>query len=183
MNAAKAVARINPHIHRFERGIVGFGALNDRDILLALSLITSEGAKLLARVLYAGQPEYLKNLHLCLALEFNCLAGREGWNFPANEIAGVCYTAILEYISPRICQKCQGQENIPDPANPLLIIRCPACEGMGGKAWSEWRRAKKAGIGITRWRNAWSGIYEKHVLLILDKYHDIFWSSLNRKLR
>lgn len=183
MNAAKAVARINPHIHRFEVGISGFGAITDRDILLALSLITSEGARLMGRVLYAGQDEYKRDLGLCLILEVNAVAGRENWKDPEGETNRVCQVAMKEYLRARLCGYCKGQESVPDPANTAKKITCPRCKGQGGHVWGEATRARYAKMGRIYWKNHWSERYKNTVLPMLDKYHDIFWQGLARRLK
>lgn len=182
MNAAKAVARINPRIHCFERGIGGFGAITEADILLALSLITSQGARLLGRVLYAGQANFQPDLWLTMTLETHIVAGREGWKESGAETGRVCRLALREFLSPRHCSYCKGQESVPDPTNPRLMISCQKCAGQGSRAWSESRRAREAEMGREYWQNHWNERYCNRILPVLDKYHDILWQGIARRL-
>ena len=183
MNAAKIIARINPHAHRFERGIQGFGALNEHDILLALSLISSDGARLLGRVLYAGHTQFRHDLWLTMVLEAHVAAGRDNWLAPGEETGRICNLALTEFMRPRRCSYCKGQESVPDPTNPRLKVDCPKCEGQGSRPWGDFTRARVAKMGRKYWGKYWSERYGNTILPMLDKYHDIFWQGMAKRLK
>ena len=183
MNAAKVVARLNPPAQRYEKGMGGFGAVTENDILLALSLITSDGARLLGRVLYAGHTQFRRELWLTMVLEAHIAAGRDNWRAPGAETGRVCDLALNEFMRPRRCGYCKGHEAVPDPMIPRLKTSCPKCAGHGSRPWGDSTRARVAKMGRKYWEKHWSERYGHTILPILDKYHDIFWYSLAKRLK
>src|SRR3990172_1711543 len=105
----------------------------------------------------------------------NAVAGWEGWKDPQGELNRVCQVALKEYLRARLCGYCKGQESVPDPQNPKLMIKCPRCHGNGGHPWGESTRARLAKMGRTYRCNHWSERYGSVVMPHIDKYHDIFW--------
>ncbi len=185
MNPAKAVARLNAALlgsGRLEGVPTGRPEITSQDIAHALGMIKHVGACLMGRVMYADQKAYWPALEACLETDVLEAISREGWRVSPADAAGVCRAAVAEFLDPQNCKACAGQMTSPDPRNPALVVVCKVCEGSGKGVWSDRRRAKMAGITRHGW-NAWVALYPERVLPILDKYHDIFWSGLKRRLQ
>jgi hypothetical protein len=179
VNCAKLAGRLNPKVSAWTIGL-GPPVLSNDDILLALSLISSSGARLLGRVMYAGQQVYAHDLVLCLALELTGKARVP--DRPGDELYAVCQTGVREYTRVKQCPICRGQEGIPDPQRPELIVVCPQCQGMGPRAWGEATRARSSNMGRRFWANRWAAFYADEVMPRLGLYDELFWRGLTKRL-
>jgi hypothetical protein len=181
MNCARLAARINPKVSGWTVGL-GPPVLSNEDVLLALALISSAGARLLARVMYAGQDIYRRDLIFCLQLELNS-KNRTPRDADGEELFRVCRTGVREYTRVKQCATCRGQEGIPDPERPELIVICPECQGMGPRSWGEATRARSSGMGRKYWANRWASFYADWVFPQLGLYDELFWRGFSHRLR
>lgn len=213
MNPAKAAARLNGKVQSWESQVNALQAalararrprgtarcrstrqaflvgLTEHDIALAFALISSNGARLLGRVMYAGQDVYKLDLALCTVLELRGLPGVDQWTEPGAELLRVVQTAINERIRNPLCVVCHGREYMPrvsdDPytlGNEALRVVCPECNGQGPGAWGSRTRASHSGMSRKYFENHWAARYRDVILPKLDRYHDVFWDGLKRRM-
>ena len=207
--AAEILGLLTAKSGGFEVSIRGFNSLTRSDVILALSLVTHKGARLLARIKYADQRDYLPDMetYLVEAIERGALervvdgVARARWRLPRpGFITNMCRMALVEIIHPHICFECLGRgfqfpvEQVEQPAsvkrkrkrgsrlvNKNLVVECKICNGTGRKRILDQERAKLMGVNADAWAHTWRDRY-RGILTLLDQYDGIVTSGVAKRI-
>ena len=148
-------------------------------MILALSLVTHKGARLLARIKYADQRDICRTWKRTGGGESGALERVvDGvcarWRLPRPGFDNMCRMALVEIIHPHICFECLGRgfqfpvEQVEQPAsvkrkrkrgcrlvNKNLVVECKICNGTGRKRILDQERAKLMGVNADAWAHTW----------------------------
>jgi hypothetical protein len=185
MQAAYMLARLAPKVQHFTIEPSGFNGITPIEITWALARVRSPGARLLGRVKWSDQRQFMH----ALAVEFEAAARlRLAYaNIPVrndDQFLHVLATALLENINPSLCRDCHGTGILYEVINAQVERKnCPTCDGLGSRTRSERWRARTARLDRKVWRRDYSVIYSDELLPILDYWDELLLSVIKKSLR
>ena len=169
VSTAAAVARLNPKTQDFER-TTGGEYLRGVDVAHVLGCLKDDGARYLARVKWAHQPEYLVPLELELLRWLSQKAMRQNWRVKPGRLERMTMLALREMHIVRevgaryepgreVCYRCRGTKQVYSRRHNKWFD-CDLCVGTGVMQWTENRRAGACDIHHQSWASWWSRRYD-----------------------
>lgn len=175
--AAELIGMLTARVHSWEPAIREFDRITREDVSLALSLVSIMPARLLARIKYADQTEYVGTFEnellsaiergaLMTMLDNVVLKDPARWRYPRSDfLRDLCRMALAETLSPKLCRRCHGRGFFLAPKSPLEYIRrnCDRCGGsgkrLGSGQYEEVERANLMDVSASAWCHTWRDRY------------------------
>lgn len=191
--AAELIAWLTADVQGWDRAVMDFEALRRDDVILALAMVKSVPAQLVARIKYADQTEHTGSLEneLLSAIERgalgkvvdNLLVGKnQQWKLPRAEfIRDMCRLAIAEMISPRLCPNCCGRGVIGGTRRNHKLRDCDRCQKSGRVSYKHSDRASVMGVSRQAWDQSWKERYQA-IQCLIDRYDSIATGGVAKRL-
>lgn len=183
---AELISLLCAKTHAWEPAIRTFNVLCANDISLALGLVQSIPARMLIRIKYADQTCYTGTFEneLVSAIERATLFSVEHiakkWKVPRKDfIRDMCRLALIEHLSPHVCQRCNGQTGAVTKTGQWEA--CTKCAGTGRFRLSGRRRARMLRIDEKAYRQSWKDRYTA-IQELLDRYEEIGLGGVAKRL-
>lgn len=181
--AAEVLARLNPESNMPD-GVLGGGSasLSEHDIAAALGdPAIPDGARYLARIKYAGQAGYYRDLAVSLYTTVMENEGKAWMTAPSHRpglILELAKFAALDYCHINVCSACNG---IAERSIGHKRVVCPDCRGTGVRVMTEEMRAQMLEISFVTWERIWrSRLGAMHA--VLRGWEEKVVSALVRRL-
>ena len=129
----------------------GFGKLNQADIAHALSYVHGRGPRLLGRVKYALQDEFLAPLEYQLTKSLKHRARVEYWR-AIGPLPSCSKLAVKLYARPDRCQKCDG---VGERLWGARIIICPRCTNSKWEPVTNASMSRFIGVDRANFERVW----------------------------
>lgn len=184
MNPAELLACITARAAPLERLPSANGRITQEDVLHSLGTIRHPGAVLLARVKFAGQQGFVKELDRMFWMAVVDMSVVECWPYPQKLKGSEFYRnlgrlALAETISPNTCPWCGGRARA---LQGTKIIVCDACDGFGRRRYSGRTRAEILGMPWETFRSPWASRYHR-VQCLADSWESIALGGIAKRLR
>lgn len=189
--AAELIAWLTADVSSWNEAIIEFEALKREDIVLALAMVKSVPAQLVARIKHADETKYSGLLvdELLSAIERGALVKvvtnvimPQQWKYPAPDfLRNMCRLAIAEMISPRMCPTCCGRRTIGGTRRNHKVRDCNRCNKTGRVAYKESDRAAVMGLTRHAWGMTWKDRYQS-IQCLLDHYDSVACGGIAKRL-
>lgn len=197
--AAELLAMLTAKVHSWEPSIREFGRLQREDVTLALAFVNVLPARLLARIKFADEIQYVGTFEdeLLSAIERGALMeivenvvmiDPARWRYPRRDfLRDMCRMAIAETLAPKLCRRCKGHCFFVSkkPTGEFIRRACERCGGTGKRLgdgrYEERERAMLMGINPDAWSHTWRDRY-RAILTKIDQYEAIALGSIKKRL-
>jgi len=186
-DARELLALLTTRIQRFSVTSGGVPAITADDVAHVLGLIAHDGARLYARVKYAGDMRYADGLAQAIRSQLirtRMLEGELGkmWRVPRPDfLLDIARLIVAEAVDPHTCTWCDGRAEVR-PENGAVIM-CDACAGTGQRRIRDADRARLIGIAKSSWSETWSARYRDAQIETVDRWEDMIHRALRTRLR
>jgi hypothetical protein len=162
----------------------GIPIISAEDVLHALGRIQLTGPKLLLRVKYMCQSQFMGDLEHEFDKRIKKEWKQSNWTYPLERDfdrfrACLNKMALLETINPDKCMACGGIGSQTHSTG--RIEKCGICYGLGKKKLSDSARARYLGMKQQTYTKTWTDIYD-NIYQISQEWEQVCLSALRKRL-